>query len=63
MMLMVVLAVAVIVALFAWEPWEDDATTTPGGGNVPAEQDQDAEGGDVNIEGEADIDVDAPQGE
>ncbi|MEX1195693.1 MAG: hypothetical protein WD904_08970 [Dehalococcoidia bacterium] len=55
MVLFVVLAFALVVALFVWAPWDDDAVSTPGTNDaVPGEQDN---GGGVNIDGEADIDV------
>jgi hypothetical protein len=68
MALTLVLAVALIIALFAWAPWDDDATGPVNeGGNAPAEQQQggdaDAEGGEGGIDIEGDIDVNPDGGE
>jgi hypothetical protein len=47
-----VLALALVVTLFVWAPWDDDnSSTAPGGGDVPAE------GADENINIEGDIDI------
>ncbi|MEX0682603.1 MAG: hypothetical protein WD904_00930 [Dehalococcoidia bacterium] len=56
MVLFAVLAFALVVALIVWAPWDDAGTVSTPGTNdaVPGEQDN---GGDVNINGEADIDV------
>jgi hypothetical protein len=53
MVVFAVLAVALIVALFVWEPWEDDDAGT-GGGTVPGTEEGAGEG-DVDIEGDIDV--------
>jgi hypothetical protein len=55
MVLFAVLMIALLVALFAWQPWDDDTT----GGGTGTEQQQ-GEGG-IDIEGDIDIDPNAPQ--
>jgi hypothetical protein len=56
-----IVAVILLIALFAWAPWDDDATTTtPDTGTE--------EGSDVNIDGEIDVndntgDQPAPSGQ
>ena len=56
MALTLVLVVALIIALFAWAPWDDDNVGGTGDGtrdNVPAEQGE----GDTDVDIEGDIDV------
>lgn len=59
MALTLVLVVALVIALFAWAPWDDDNTSGGGGGNAPEQQqgDTQAEGGEGGIDIEGDIDV------
>lgn len=65
MVAFLVLAAALVIALFVWAPWDDDNTSSvPGGGNVPGVNegtDNNSEGG-VDISGN-DINVDPNGGE
>lgn len=51
MVAFLVLAFALVVAMFVWAPWDDD--DTGGGGNVPGENVDDGE--NIDIEGDIDI--------
>lgn len=52
MVLFVILAVALIVALFVWAPWDDDGAT---GTQPGTEQQQGQEGSDIDISGDVDV--------
>jgi hypothetical protein len=51
-----IIGIVLLVALFAWAPWDDDdaGTTTPDTGTE--------EGSDVNIDGNVDVDTDDGDG-
>lgn len=63
MVLFVVLAIALVVALFAWAPWDDN--NVGGGGGTTNEQQGEGDS-DVNIDGNIDVtdgDQPAPSGQ
>ena len=57
MVIVAVLIVALFVALFAWQPWDDNSTNTSGGTGT---EQQDGNS-DINIDGNIDVDPNAPE--
>jgi hypothetical protein len=53
MILVIFVAVVMLVALFSWQPWDDDSTANPGTGTEEGAGDADT---DVDIDGDINVD-------